>query len=139
MDQSQLHFLPRTGDVPLSVSGTLVCRASSQQPTTKRQGPLERRYHRLALFKTNTGRHVGHIEYVTDWPGEIGDALAKVGTLAEVVAWFRAYDPCAAVQGFPPGRGFAERQARLLEAIELGYDAALSALLTELGISEPVE
>ena len=133
------YTLPRTGDAPLTFQGELVARSSAQQQPTKRDLPLERRYHVLAIYRTLKQQHVGHITYVTTWQGELGDALAVVGTLDEVVAWFRDYDPTGPVAGFPAGRGFADRQQRLLEAIELGYDSALSTLLAWLGISEIVE
>ncbi len=88
--------------VPLRVQGRIVATTSSQQTPTKREQPLERRYHVLALYRTPSGQHVGHIKYVTSWPSELGDSLARVGTLAEVIDWFRAYDPCATRQRWKP-------------------------------------
>lgn len=139
MDPVTTFILPRTGDSPLRVAGVLVARASSQQPKTKKAAPLETRWHELAVYLTLSGKHVAHIHYRTTWPGEFDDSSAGAGTLAELVTWLKSYDPCGAVIGFPPGSGFAPRQARLLDAIELGYDSALSVVLTQLGVSDVAE
>ncbi len=139
MTTAEAFSLPRTGDVPLTFSGVVVARASSQQPRTKRDTPLERRWHELTLFRTTSGKLVAHITYRTDWTGELGDSVARVGSLPDLIDWLRDYDPCDVVVGFPPGKGFADRQRRLLESIELGYDTALSTLLAELGAGEPVD
>lgn len=139
MSEFREYVLSRSGDAPLRFIGQLVASSNSQQPTTKRDLPLERRWHVLTLYQTRSGQYVGHIAYRTTWAGETEDSLACVGVLPEVADWFRDHDPMESVEGYPPGAGFAARQERLLSAIEAGYDAALSKLLAEAGFTETID
>ncbi len=136
------YTLPRTGDAPLAFQGRFIARASSQQPPTKKgRSELETHWHELALYLTTAGTHVAAISYRSTWPGELDDHCARVGTLTDCLRWFREYDPTGPVRGFPRPHGpsFARRHAALLQQVEHGFDAALSALLTGMGISETVE
>jgi len=142
MPNPDTHTLTRTGDVPLTFSGSLIARASSQQPPTKKgRSELETHWHELALYLTTAGTHVAHISYRSTWPGELDDHCARAGTLSDCVGWLRDYDPTGPVKGFPlpHGPSFAARHAALLQQVEHGFDSALSQLLTGLGISETVD
>ncbi len=142
MPKPEIHNIPRTGDLPLKITGNIVGTSSSQQPPTKKgRSELETHWHELALYLTTSGKHVAAISYRSTWPGEIDDHCARVGTLSDCVEWLRDNDPTGPVKGFPRPHGpkFAERHAALLDQVEHGYDAALSVLLAGLGISETVD
>lgn len=140
MSDPAQYLLERTGDAPLTFSGSLVASASSQQPPTKRgRSELETHWHELTLYQTTGGQHVAAVAYRSTWPGELEASSARAGTLTDCVDWLRSYEPDRDVQGFPSGRGFAPRQERLLALVRHGYFVALGKLLAGLGVSETID
>lgn len=123
------HTLRRSGQAPLRFSGELIAEESSHQSTGG--GALQYRWHEAAIYQAGR-KYVLAISYRTVWqsehdrddafvfdsPQEVGDAL-------------RDHDPLCAVNGFPPGEAYAEKQKRLESAIRDGYAAMVSRLLED--------
>lgn len=122
------HTLPRTGDAPVTFSGSLLAESDGRMQS----GRDHNRYHNIALYRTDGGSYVVSISYRTMWEGEQDQHTVETrGSAAEAVEVLREYDPTDSVMGFPPGAAYAEKQARLLRDIETRYDAQVSELLAE--------
>jgi hypothetical protein len=129
--------LPRTGQAPLTFSGELLADTDGERQGGKEQN----RWHELAVYRTAGGKYVIAIRYRTRWQGELDHDTAQiVAAPAGVATELMAYDPCAAVQGFPAGAGYADRQERLLLDIRRRYDAQVSEILAaDPSFAETVE
>jgi hypothetical protein len=133
------YTLQRTGLPPLKFEGELIASASSHIRVNG--GPLENRWHEIELYKTAGGKWVWQVAFRTCWQGEHDHYRAEVVASDQVVIndLTIEYEPLAHYQGYPPGAYYAEKDARQRDAILLGYQRAVSELLSEAGIAEVVE
>src|SRR3989442_1702411 len=66
--------LPRDGDAPLCIVGTLVAESDGH-----RQGDTDRlRWHDIAIYRLTHGDYAVAINYRTAWRGELGGSLACI-------------------------------------------------------------
>lgn len=128
---SQEHIVPRTGQPPLRFTGELILEHSGSLYGGKDQN----RYHEAYLYRTDSGRTVLHVAYVTHWGGEEPHYSAWVWdghpTDAEVLDALQGYDPTEHVRGFPPGKHYEAKQERLMSDIKRRWDSLLSSFLLE--------
>lgn len=117
--------IPRSGKAAITFEGELVVGSDGKHCNGKDQN----RWHDLALYRTVGGNFVVHVEYVTQWQGEVGWSEAEQVSPDKVEEFFRGYDPCKHVQGFPPSEKNVERQANLLNWIRTRYDAQVAEIL----------
>lgn len=120
--------IERTGKSSLAFDGEVVASVDGCDVNGKEQN----RYHDLALWRTDTGKYVLDIQYVTKWRGELGYRHAEIVEPGEVAERLRAYDPCAHVQGFPDRPEYADRQVNLLNWIRSRYDVQVGELLAQV-------
>jgi len=128
--------LTRTGKTPLEFSGEQIAEASTKWAAGKEQN----RWHEITVYRTKGGKYVAHVEYCTQWQGELGHSEAEPVDSLEAVAYFlQDYIPAAHVQGFPDRDEFRERQANLLNWLQRRWDDAVGEILAKLGATETVE
>lgn len=121
--------LTRTGQPPLAFAGELVAEASSKQ----HQGPLQNRWHEVAVYRTQGGKWVGAVAFRTVWQGEDDRHTAEVAdTPAALVDLITTYDPTAEWEGYPDRPEYAERQARTQAAVRGGFERAVSEVFAEI-------
>ncbi len=121
-----VYTIPRTGDAPLRFEGTLLAAIDGVCVNGKEQD----RCHELDLYQSVQGDYVLVITYSTRWQGEEGHSTVVICPLPDdVVTALRLYDPRRVVAGYPPGKAFEERQARLLADISRRYQSQISQLL----------
>jgi hypothetical protein len=126
--------LTRTGLPPLAFGGEKLAEADSKQ----HQGPLQNRWHELAVYRTAGGKWVGAVVFRTIWQGEHDRHTAEVAdTPAELVRLLTTYDPTGEWEGFPDRPEFAEKQARTQAAVTDGYRRAVSEVFA--GIDDVAE
>ncbi len=115
--------LTRTGKPPLAFTGELLAESSSKQ----HQGPLQNRWHELAVYRTAGGKFVAAVTFRTVWQGESDRHTAEhADTPAELVDALTMYDPTGEWDGYPDTPHYAEKQARIQVAVTDGYRRALS-------------
>lgn len=122
--------LSRSGDRPVTFDGELI----SRQSTHHYDGPCNQRWHNLALYRTDKGKYVLHIDYTTCWQGEYGRSQASVHDDIESVAEelrMAAYEP-PPLTGFPVGPQYDDKRQRVVEVMKLAWDEAVSGLLESL-------
>ena len=121
------YVVRRAGDAPLAFAGELVAEASGARGNAQR-------WHRIAVYRTDSGRWVLQIAWRTRWQGELDviDAWIEDSPSA-IVARLRAYDPLAHLIGYPPGAQFAAKRARLERELRQAWGALVSALLADAG------
>jgi len=126
----ETYTIPRDGDAPITFDGELLAEEAGRQEAGKERN----RWFELAVYRTADGQIVGQVRYRTQWQGEVDrDEVEVAGTPAEIVAWFRGYNPAERVQGYPPTEAYADRQARLLAELTAIYSARLGRLLSAAG------
>lgn len=119
--------LPRTGDSPLRFQGELLAEAGGP----RFNGQDINRFHVLQIYRSDGGRFVVAIEFVSRWQGEAGANEAHVCRSGDDVRRvLREYEPIGDRVGFPDKPEFADRQRRLTTAIREQYDACVSELLS---------
>jgi hypothetical protein len=124
-----MFTLTRTGDAPLRFEGALVAQAGD----CDRGGRELTRWHELTLYRTEGGRHVLAVNFMTRWGGERDVSTVEIVDSPEaVVDMLRAYDPVTPASPFPPGPAYADKQARLVAGLVSQYQAAVSDLLGQV-------
>jgi hypothetical protein len=124
------YKLTRTGLPPLAFTGTLVAEASSKS----HQGPLQNRWHEVAVYQTKGGKWVGVVTFRTVWQGENDRHTAQVADSAdELVDLLTNYDPTGEWEGYPDNPHYAEKQARTQVAVTDGYKRAVSEVFADIG------
>jgi hypothetical protein len=123
--------LTRTGQAPIRFEGELVAEASSR---SHEGGPLQNRWHEIEIFLTECGRVLAHVEFCSRHQGEfhhhtVVDVLSP--RPLSLSSWLQSYDYRTGWQGYPSGEHYAERQARIEQAIGDGYRRAVSEVLAE--------
>ena len=131
--------LPRTGKPPLRFQGEFVAEASSHIGVNG--GPLQNRWHEIALYRTAAGKLVWSVTYRTRWQGEydhhtVGVVELEAALIDELTI---EYDMLAHYAGYPAGDAYADRDRRQRDAIRLGYERAVAEVLAAADISEEVE
>lgn len=127
------HSIFRTGMRPLVFDGE--CLAVSPEPIDEAliHPSTLRRLHRVALFRTTSGRYVVEILYRSTWGNEPDHTTAHVCDSPEAVALaLERHDPCAVVIGFPPIPKFKEKQRQLLLEIRAAYAQQVQEILSKL-------
>lgn len=90
--------------------------------------------HELALYRTAGGTYVAAVNWRSRWQGELDhDEVWLCETQEEAAEALRGYPPCLHLVGFPPGRQFEGKQARVERDIEARYAQALSEVLAAFG------
>lgn len=128
-DEPAEYTLYRTGMTPVSFIGTLLNEASGLDgwDNPKRQPT---RFYRLAVYRTDSGKFVVHIEYTTNFRSEKGHSEVLVlESAAKVVHELTEHDPLDYVAGWPPLPAYEDRQERLLDDLERQYDSLVSKVL----------
>lgn len=121
--------LTRTGLPPLAFTGELLAESDSKQ----HQGPLQNRWHELAVYRTAGGKYVGAVRFRTIWQGEHDRHTAAIAdTPAELVRLLSDYDPTSEWEGYPERPEYAERQARTQSAVADGYKRSLSEVFADI-------
>lgn len=129
----QRYELERTGDRPLAFEGELLAEASTR--TTDGFGSS--RWHEMAVYRTHGGRIVLAVTWRTRWQGELDHHDVWIlDTADEVADALKGYAPTMYLMGFPPGRQFSEKQARLERDLTARYESAVSEVLAALGPEE---
>lgn len=123
--------LRRTGSHPLTFLGDQLAEVSGFRFGDREQS----RWHELALYRTESGRHVLSIGFRTRWQGEVDhDEAHHADTSAEVLNQLTAYDPLAHIAGYPPGEAYIEKQRRLEDDICRRWNATITALYDQLPV-----
>ena len=123
------HRLERTGKPALVFTGGLLAESSGKWVS----GKVQNRWHDLALYKTESGKYVAHVEYTTHWQGELGYSEAWViDDPVDVPTEFDSIDPTAHVQGYPKHEQYREKQASLMGWIEKRYRHQVGELLAQV-------
>lgn len=118
--------LKRTGKPPLRFRGELIEESDGE----RQRGKENTRWHELGVYRTEGGKFVLRIAYRTRWQGELDrDDAVILDRPEKVAAALQGYDPCAAVEGYPPGDHYAQRQARLMDDVRRRYETQISELL----------
>ena len=126
----ETYLIMRTGQPPLRIAGEILAEVSGQQWC----GRERNRWYEITVYSVAEAYAV-HVRYCTSWEGESGHSTAEIMEDAAAIAWWLScYVPTACVRGYPPGRQFDERQARLL--VEMGRQYA--GLVGDILASEPL-
>ena len=140
MPEYRGYEIPRTGQAPLQFKGKEEAHSTSH--IAAKGSHLRRRWHDLRLFRTEGGKAVVEVQYVTTWQDdpEKGYVWGKACDWNEVPSALGEHDPRDyVVGGFPATERYRDQQEKLLAEICLGYEQAVSALLTEAGFVETVD
>ena len=127
--------LPRTGEQPVTFTGTLLAAETGAMPKLKQ-------HHEISVYRTQGGSYVVAISYRTTWKTESPHDLAIVcKTLEQVAEELWAYDPVESVAGPPEGTlNWEQRQQETRAAVSERYDTLVSRLLARLpGAAERIE
>jgi hypothetical protein len=118
-----------TGDRPVTFKGDLIAQTNSRGTN----GPTETRWYELALYRKQDGEYVLHIGYRTQWQGEEDTDLVEIcGSEEEVAEHLRMTSPHHDVVGYPLGKQYEERQARMMRQMAVALQNAVSDLLETL-------
>lgn len=128
--------LKRTGARPLAFEGERIAHSHGQTES----GPCNTRYWNIEVYRTKAGKWVLALAWHTSWQGEEDyfEALAFEHAYAIAQTLERA-NPTARLVGFPPGPSYADKQARLIDAITTRWGAQVAEILGHLGVAEEVE
>lgn len=128
--------LKRTGARPLAFEGERVVSSHGQTES----GPCNTRYWDIEVYMTKTGRPVLALAWHTSWAGEEDYFEAEVVETREAIAQaLESINPTARLVGFPPGKAYADKQRRLLDAITTRWGAQVAEVLGSLDVAEEVE
>lgn len=131
------HRLERTGGQPVVFNGSVISRSTGR----RLGGKDNNRYHDLTVYKTKGGNYVLHIEYITIWEGEFGHSDVEVfKNPVEVAEYFKLYDCCAHVQGFPDKPQYEQRQTNLMDWLHRKFETQVAEVLSDLeGAEERID
>lgn len=116
----------RSGERPLQFEGEVLAAVTTDRG---KQSPAGRWYE-ARIARTVGGQYAVEVCYHTAWQDVEDDVdFAFAGAEDDVIDWLQTFDPCGPVAGYPPGRQFEERQARLEDAIRARWRTALTELL----------
>lgn len=134
----ETHVLQRSGMAPLRFEGELVAESSSKH----HEGPLQSRWHTLAVYRTAGGNYVASVRYRSCWQGEMDRDYAEVFADPEAVRRFFEvdHDPLAYYLGGPRTTDeLSARDDRIRQAIKFGYQMSVTEILAEEAFHEKVE
>ena len=121
---SGVLILARTGDVPVEFDGRLLAIDKSFS-----EDDLDRGYE-LSIYQANDGRWIAQLRFFSRWRSESNTSRVIVDkTVGGLAFELKQLDPLRDVVGYPPGKQFEEKHARLLDALEAQYDALLGRVL----------
>lgn len=116
--------LQRTGASPLRFTGELVAEADNETVENNR-------WYQIRIYRAGA-KYVTHIGFRTRWESERDHDVVEVvdapGKVAEVL---QRYDVLPENRGYPPTPVFAERQARLRNALQRDYGLLVSEILDD--------
>lgn len=134
-DNGGNYTLRRTGQRPLAFQGELLAQASGKWQLHREHN----RWHEIQVYETAGGKYIVAIAYRTIWEGEADHSYAEVcDEPTKVADVLREYDPIKFVVGYPAGSAYAERQARLIQDIQLRYDTLVSEVLSDERFAERI-
>jgi hypothetical protein len=120
-----------TGELSLEFDGISLISESNHWVN----GQDRNRYHSIDIYEPSDGGYILHICFVTHWQGEHDQKeVWELGTLDQVVKILENYDPIEFLIGFPNGQHFAEKQARLEDALARDWVELKGKVLNSLGI-----
>jgi hypothetical protein len=125
----ETYTLTHTGDRPVRFEGDMIAQTNSKG----NGGPCESRWYELALYQKQDGEYVLHTAYRTNWDGEVD--IHRVATCIdpdEVAECLRSTSPKNDVVGYPLGKQYEDRQARMMRQMDVALRNAISNLLETL-------
>lgn len=91
---------------------------------------MDRRYHRISLYKTKERKWVVHIEYLTEWRSERPWSTVFYDVDRDtVVSSLKEYNPLDDVN-LPPGKKYDTLVKEVEGLVELAWRSAVSEVLT---------
>jgi hypothetical protein len=128
--------LPRSGQPPLTFEGTLLTHSDGLHVGGKDNS----RWHDLSIYRTKAGALVLCLHYTTCWQGEVGhDETAVCADPSCIIDALTHYDPCAYLVGYPPGKQYEDKQARLKADLIMRFAAQVSDVLADPLFAENLE
>ncbi len=134
--------LKRTGDLPVQFAGEQIASSTRRPEHPEREKFI--RYHEVALYRTQSGRYVISINYISTSKGEDNHSLVVTCDDREQVAnqLLEEYDPVdpAHFTGYPKGvLDYDDKQANLIAALEREWDAQVSEILSQARFVETID
>jgi hypothetical protein len=124
---TERFVLDRTGQSPVAFNGSLIVQVASDD-----EDKLDRGF-AVSVWKTDSGTYVAHVRYLTKWKTEAEGATVYVADNAKgISAMLRQHNPLQFVVGYPPGKQFAEKQARLEKSVLGRYGSLIGKMLTNV-------
>jgi hypothetical protein len=118
--------LMRTGNRPLSFQGKRIAEATSEDHEASR-------WHEIELYRTEGGKWVAVVKFLTRWQGEDNRFSAEIFDDADsAIAWFRSHSPIDGLIGYPPGDVYEIKQHRLEKQLSQRYQTAISELFARV-------
>lgn len=114
--------LQRTGASPLRFTGSLIAEADNETVENNR-------WYQIRIYESGH-RYVVHVGFRTRWESERDhDTVEVIDSPGKVADVLRRYDVLPENRGYPPTPVFAERQARLRNALQRDYGLLVSQIL----------
>ena len=135
-NQPESVVLPRTGDRPLSFTGTLLATAN----TATVAGKDKLRWFEVRVWRTTAGALVAEAAYRTRWEGEADQTIPITAQDEKGLAdWLLGVTWNWRIIGYPPGAQFVPKQERLIAELEAAWRRCVGELLARLpGTSETI-
>ena len=132
------YLLPRNGAAPLAFCGEIIAEASSRKDGKRHAA---KQWYEATIYRTAGGFAVA-ATYRTAWAHERECRWAEsVPNAAAAVAWLQGIDHLEPVAGFPEGRQFESKQARLEDSLTDQWEWLIGEILVQAGaaFAESVE
>jgi hypothetical protein len=125
-----LITLSRSGDRPLAFEGERL----DETTTRTNSGPTELRWWALALYRTQAGAPVLHVQYHTRWEGEQGASAVLIGTDDDDLAvQVRGFDPLQGATGLRRVQVAQDAKPDVrVQALHNAWDAGVGRVLQHL-------
>jgi len=121
------YRIARSGFPSLAFSGELLATASSEDAKG-----LEKRYHKLALYKTKGGSWVIHIQYLTTWNSEVSHSEVLVTSQrSEIIELLENYNAEDDVH-IPDGPKYDHLASIVMRIVCETFDSIVSELLSQV-------
>jgi hypothetical protein len=124
------HILARSGTAPLAFVGDVIAEANSRRDGKRHPA---KQWYSAAIYRTAAG-YVVAAEYHTEWPHERGYRWAEaVPTAAAAATWLQEIEHLEPVAGFPEGKQFEGKQARLEDSLTDQWEWLVGEVLAQAG------
>lgn len=129
-DTTMQTIITRTGHPPLLFNGELIASVTGDVPSKRERPGTRKRFHTIAVYRTDGGKYVVNIGYQSTWETESNNYQAFiVEKPGDVYSVLKSYNPLSPVIGFPPGESYVEKQARLMKEIKMRWENMVSDIL----------